>query len=244
MALHLTRVGLTDVEFPTLEAYPFSLPVFASRPAIELTSPLTFFVGENGSGKTTFLEAIARRCGIHIWRYSEGARVAPNQYEKALAQFLEVRWSAGSVPGGFFSSTSHRDFSLLLDEWASSDPGQLEYFGGRSLVTQSHGQSVMSLFKSNYVRRGLFFSDEPETALSPVRQLELARLLTREAGEGRAQFLIATHSPILLACPGADIFSFDGGALHRVAYEETEHYRVFRAFMADPAGVLADSDSY
>jgi predicted ATPase len=241
MALHLTRIWFADVEFPTREVYPFCLPVFTSQATIEIRSPLTFFVGENGSGKTTFLEAIAGKCNIHIWRYSEGARFAPNKYEKALAQFLDVEWREGPVPGGFYSSTSHRDFSLLLDEWAALDPGQLDYFGGRSLMTQSHGQSVMSLFRSNYTRQGLFFADEPETALSPVRQLELARLLTRCVGEGRAQFLIATHSPILLACPGADILSFDGGAIHPVTYEETEHYRVFRAFMADPAGALSDS---
>lgn len=238
--MHLESVRVLRELFPASDVFPFSLPVFEGEPTLAFPAPITFFVGENGSGKTTLLEGIARRCNIHIWRYSEGARFKPNQYEKALAQFVALRWADGPVPGGFFSSVSHTDFTLLLDEWAASDPGQLDYFGGRSLVTQSHGQSVMSFLKANYVRRGLFFSDEPETALSPVRQVELAKLLLKCAVEGRAQFIIATHSPILLACPGAVIYSFDGGAIHRVAYEETEHYRVFKSFMENPAGALGE----
>jgi len=237
--MHLSAIELNSAAYPTREFYPFSLPIFHNSPAIDFTSPLTFFVGENGSGKTTLLEAISRRASIHIWRYTEGARFAPNQYEKALAQFLRLTWSDGEVPGAFFSSQSHRDFSLLLDEWATSDAAQLDYFGGKSLVTQSHGQSVMSLFRGLYKRRGLYFSDEPETALSPARQLELARLLVETAEKGHAQFIIATHSPILLACPGAEIISFDGPTMRKIAYEETEHYRVYKRFMEDPAGSLS-----
>ena len=98
-------------------------------------------------------------------------------------------------------------------------------------MTQSHGQSIMSFFRSRYRLKGLYLLDEPETALSPRTQLQMVTLLTEMAGAGHAQFIIASHSPILLACPGAKIFSFDYERITPVLYEETDHYRVFRDFM-------------
>ena len=106
-------------------------------------------------------------------------------------------------PGSFFGSSVFQDFARILDDWASTDPGQLAYFGGKSLLTQSHGQSIMSFFKARYAIKGLYLLDEPETALSPRTQIELLDLLTTMSAAGHAQFIIATHSPILLSCPGA-----------------------------------------
>jgi predicted ATPase len=113
------------------------------------------------------------------------------------------------VPGSFFGSEIFNDFRRTLDGWASSDPGQLKYFGGKSLITQSHGRSIMSYFRFCYSRRGIYFLDEPETALSPQSQLDLIDILRENGRAGHAQFIIATHSPILLAYEDAKIYSFD-----------------------------------
>jgi len=111
---------------------------------------VTFFVGENGTGKTTLLKAIARKCNIKIWQSTQRTRFQKSPYEEMLHTALDVEWVNGKVPGSFFSSEIFQNFSEILDEWASTDPGLLEYFGGRSLMKLSHGQSLMSFFKSRY----------------------------------------------------------------------------------------------
>jgi len=195
---------------------------------------VTFFIGENGSGKSTLLEAIARRCNIHIWSGVEYTRVNPNPYEQALFLYLEVEWTNGILPGSFFSSQIFRNFAQLVEIWEADNPGQIDCFGGKSLLTQSHGQSLMSYFKSRYKIKGLYLMDEPETALSPKSQLQLLHLLQEMSRLGHAQFIIATHSPILLACPGAVIYSFDHTPLKEIQYEETDHYRIYKTFMENP----------
>ena len=107
-------------------------------------------MGENGTGKSTLLEAVASRCGIHIWCDPELTRFERNPYEKQLPEHISVTWCNGSVPGSFFGSDIFRSFARLVDEWASADPGQLKYLGGKSLLSQSHGQSLMSFFRSRY----------------------------------------------------------------------------------------------
>lgn len=237
--MHLSGVTLHPERYPDREAYPFRIPVLRETRELALAAPVTFFAGGNGSGKSTLLEAIARRSGIHLWRDESRPRETHNPWEGRLADYLEVAWTAGRVPGSFFGAETFRTFAELLDEWAAGDPGQLAYFGGDSLLAQSHGQGLMAFFRSQYRLRGLFLLDEPEAALSPRTQVELCALLAREAARGEAQFVVATHSPILLACPGAVIYGFDAPPLRRLRYEETEHYRVYREFLADPAGCLA-----
>jgi len=236
--VHLTSVTLHAEGFPVRNRYPFSLPQLLGLGTLVFDSPLTFFVGENGTGKSTLLEAIARRCGIHIWRDESGLRVDYNRHENRLADHLEAAWSAGRVPGSFFGADIFRNFARLLEAWAAGDPGQLEYFGGRSLLTLSHGQSLLAFFSSRYRIRGLHLLDEPETALSPRSQFELLRLLARESAAGHAQFIVATHSPILLACPGAAVWSFDAAPPSRMPYQETETFRLYRSFFEDPAAAL------
>jgi len=232
--MHLQSVTLHPDRYPTDEHYPFNLPLFRCPATYEFTTPVTFFVGENGSGKSTLVTALARKCGIHMWRDADRRRFEVNPWEQRLHHHISVKWEAGPVPGSYFGSDTFRHFAMVLDEWAASDPGQLKYFGGASLMTQSHGQSLMSFFRARYQIRGLYLLDEPETALSPRSQLDLLALLVEMGRRGHAQFIIATHSPILMACPGATILSFDSVPAGEIAYEDTEHYRIYRDFMMDP----------
>ena len=231
--MHLKSVTFHPQEFPTVEKYPFNLSIFHRTDGIRFDTPVSIFVGENGTGKSTLLEALSHRCGVHIWRNDERIRFENNPYERLFWEYISVEWVNGRVPGSFFGSSVFNDFTQFLEEWAAADPGQLNYFGGRSLITQSHGQSIMSFFKARYQIKGLYFMDEPETALSPKSQLELLDVLTRMGERGHAQFIIATHSPIILACPGATIYSFDRIPIRTVRYEETEHYKIYKKFIEE-----------
>jgi len=229
--MHLSKITLLPEEYPTDRYYPFNLAIFHDTNSLEFSTPVTFFVGENGTGKSTLLEAITHAGEIHIWRNPNGMRFERNPYEKAMRYFVKLTWVNGRVPGSYFSSDTYRYFSHVVDEWAVSEASQLNYFGGKSLVTQSHGQSLMAYFRSRYKIRGLYMLDEPETALSPRSQLELLQLLQEMSMAGHAQFIIASHSPILLACPGATIYSFDHSPIQPIQYEETDYYKIYRDFM-------------
>ncbi len=231
--MHLKSVTFHPDKYPIRDRYPFNLPIFHHAQTINFTTPVTLFVGENGSGKSTLLEALAHLCGIYIWRDTERRRYQYNPYEDTLHQYLTIEWVNGSVPGAFFGSDIFKHFAQLLDEWAANDPGQLDYFGGKSLMAQSHGQSLMSFFKSRFQRKGIYLLDEPETALSPKTQIELLKFLSATGKTGNAQFIIVTHSPLLLASPGAVIYNFDGDQIKQIAYEDTMHYQVYKSFLED-----------
>jgi len=231
--MHLRSVRLFPKRYPTRKHYPFNLPVFQRTERLFFRAPVTFFVGENGTGKSTLLEALSVACGIHIWGEISATRFEKNPFEGMLSRFIEVEWTDGAVPGSFFASNRARDFARYLEEWAVKDAGVLEYFGGKSLITQSHGQSLMSFFKARYRIKGLYLLDEPETALSPKSQLELLKLLDAMGRAGHAQFIVASHSPILMACPEACLYSFDEVPVREIDYEETEHYRIYKGFMED-----------
>ncbi|MFC1867570.1 AAA family ATPase [Thermodesulfobacteriota bacterium] len=236
--MHLKKVTLLPEKFPCKEYYPFNLNLFQKTGDIQFCSPVTFFIGENGTGKSTLIEAIALKCGIHIWCDPIKTRLEINPYEEELYRYLTVEWIDGAVPGSFFGSDIFREFAQYLDEWAAADPRILKYFGGKSLITQSHGQSLMSLFRVRYQIKGLYLMDEPETALSPKSQIELLKVIKDMGQAGQAQFIIATHSPILLACPGADIYSFDDTTLKMVDYEDTDYYVIYKDFMENRENYL------
>jgi predicted ATPase len=230
--LHLKNATLHPEKYPSSDSYPFNLSVFQNLRGIEFGNPVTLFVGENGTGKSTFLEAITKKCGIHIWKDTGRSRASHSPYEGKLFNYLSIDWANGPVPGTFFGASIFQHFASMLDEWAAADPGQFYYFGGKSLLTQSHGQSLMSFFRNRCSIKGLYFLDEPETALSPNTQLELLDILTK-TGSDNAQFIIATHSPILLAYPDAVIYSFEDSTVKQVNYEDTSHYKIYKSFMED-----------
>jgi predicted ATPase len=228
--MFLKKVTIDQGRFPTKEAYPFNLAIFRQSTSVEFNTPVTIFSGENGTGKSTLLSALCRKCNIYIWEGTSRPRYDNNPYEKMLDKALDIEWSDGSVPGSFFSPELFRHFSQLVDEWASSSPGLLDYFGGRSLMTLSHGQSCLSYFKSRFKIKGIHFLDEPEAALSPTSQLEFVRVISDMSDAGIAQFIISTHSPILMSCGQATIYSFDNNSIDKISYRETPHYRVYKKF--------------
>lgn len=231
--MHLKDVIFHSRQYPTSDFYPFNLPLFRETERLAFDSPVTLLVGENGTGKSTLLEGLAGACHIHIWRGTTTRRPEPNPYEDQFYKYVSVGWTNGLVPGSFFGSKIFQHFAELLDEWAAADKGQLDYFGGKSLTAQSHGQSLMSFFRSRYRIKGLYLLDEPETALSPRSQIELLNMVRAMSLAGHAQFIMATHSPILLACPEAIIYSFDQMPIRQMEYEQTDHYRLYKDFMLD-----------
>lgn len=237
--MHINKISLHPEKYPERKRYPFNLEIFQAPVEIDFKQPVTFFVGENGSGKSTLLKAICKKCGIFIWENNTGTRYQNNPYEESLFEFMDVKWEKEPVPGAYFSSQIFQDFARYLDEWARADPGMLHYFGGNSLLTQSHGQSLITFFQSRYAIRGLYFMDEPETALSPKSQLKLLKILKETSDTGKAQFIINSHSPILLAYPDAVIYNFDTIPINTIGYKDTEYYKIYKDFMNNSAKYLA-----
>ncbi len=236
--MYLIKVRINSEDYPTRRCYPFNIPVLENTSELTFKRPIAFFVGENGSGKSTLLEAITRKCSIHIWDKPKRHLAHENPYETRLADYLTVTWANGRVPGSLFRAETFREFADFLDDVALCDPGRLKYHGGRILNMLSHGEGILSYFSGRYRIRGLYILDEPETALSPSSQIQFLKLLQRLEAEGHAQFIMATHSPILLAYPGAQIFCFDSPCIEEVNYEDTTHYKLYKRFFTDRKAFL------
>jgi predicted ATPase len=236
--MYITKVEINADSFPTQGFYPFDVPAIRETPELSFQRPIVFFVGENGSGKSTLLDAITRECGIHVWDKPRRHLAHHNPYETKLANYVTVTWANGRVSGSLFRAETFHDLADFLDDVALCDPGQLEYHGGCMLNTLSHGEGILSYFRGRYRIKGLYFLDEPEAALSPASQIKFLNLLQQLGAKGQAQFVIATHSPILLACPGAQIFSFDGPCVQEVSYQETAHYQIYKQFFMDQTACL------
>jgi len=231
--VHLVKVKIDGKSYPTRRCYPFNIPVLGETSELAFTRPIAFFVGENGSGKSTLLEAITKKCAIHIWDKPKRHLAHYNPYEAHLADYVTVTWANGKVAGSLFRAETFRDFADFLDDVALCDPGRLKYHGGHLLNTLSHGEAILSYLGGRYHVKGLYLLDEPEAALSPASQVRFLKLLQRLEAAGHAQFIIATHSPILLAYPGAQIFGFDSSRIEQLAYEDTTHYRLYKQFFTD-----------
>ncbi len=209
--------------------FPFTIPAI-EKLKIRFRKPITFFVGENGSGKSTLLEALAERCGFDTMGGHKYHRFSSEDYS-LLGQHLYIERNPHLRidQGFFFRAESFFNLSSYIDTH-----GNPNYWGGRELLKQSHGESFLAAFNHRF-REGLFLLDEPEAALSPQRQLTLLSILNGLEVEGKSQLIIATHSPILLAYPGAEIFLLDESGINPIAYEETENYRITKSFLDNPA---------
>ena len=217
-----------DPESVDRTRYPFSIRAFADGIDIELTTDVTFFVGENGSGKSTLLEAIATRCGFNPEGGSRDHRFSVESTVSELGRALSLSWLPKVSDGFFMRAESFYNFATYIEQVSD-----LRAYGGVSLHEQSHGESFLALFVNRF-EQGLYILDEPEAALSPQRQLSFLRLIHQLETSGHAQFLVSTHSPILLAYPGAVLLSLDRAGITRVQYTDTEHYRLTKDFLACP----------
>lgn len=234
--MYLRSIYAVPERLPAEDRFPYSLP-FVRRLDLDLDRPLTFFVGENGSGKSTLLEALADLCGFHV-AGGGNADVVQAQHESGseLARALRPRFRHRPRDGFFFRAETLVNFATLLEQ-REKDPDFLGdpymRYGGKTLHHRSHGEAFLDVFQHR-IREGLFLIDEPEAALSPQRQLTLLYLLRDRVDRGRTQFIVATHSPILLTFPGAAIVDFDDGALRRIALHETRHYQITRGILESP----------
>jgi predicted ATPase len=224
----LTRIGLHD-DRVVPDVFPFSLPILRRGLDLELKTPVTFFVGENGSGKSTVLEALAWSAGFASRGGNRDNSYSADDDAQQLGRALCLSWRQ-KVAGGFFMrAETFFNFASYLEGVGST----FRAYGGVPLNQQSHGEAFLAVFRHRF-EDGLYLLDEPEAALSPQRQLAFLAILHELTRAGVAQFIIATHSPILLAFPGSLILSFDGETPTPVAYRETEHYQITRDFLEAP----------
>ena len=215
------------------DSYLRSIPAISGVDRITFTHPVTFFVGENGSGKSTLLEAIAIVCGFNpeggTKNYSFSTYDSHSELCDAIWLIRGVRRAGW---GYFLRAESFYNVATKEEEYSRGPGGKPQHFHQKS-----HGESFLALVQSSFKPDGLYFLDEPEAALSPQRQLTLLMEIDRCVKE-RSQFIIVTHSPILLGMPGAKILSFDDGTVHPCTYEETDSYQVTSMFINNREQIL------
>ena len=199
---------------------------------LELSRPVTFFIGENGTGKSTLLEAIAVAAGFNAEGGSRDFSFATRRTHSELCDHITIVRTIPPKDGFFLRAESFYNTASYLDENST----MLRY-GGVSFHAQSHGEAFMSLMTNRFEGRGLYIMDEPEAALSTQRLLSLL-VLINDLVMRDSQFIIATHSPIVMAYPDADIILFSDRGMERVRYEETDHYRITKQFMEDPQRMI------
>jgi predicted ATPase len=215
--------------------FPGNLP-FVRSLNLELDRKVTYFVGENGSGKSTLLEAIAALCNLPVGGGGRNELSDFQDSQSELAPYLRASFRRKPRDGYFFRAELQAHFASLL-EARKRDPDFLgdpyARYGGRSLHTRSHGEAFLAMFAS-WMKPGIILMDEPESALSPQRQLALLVQMSRLVRERDVQLIIATHSPILLTFPEATLLSFDEGRIEPVRLEDTSHYQITRGILENP----------
>lgn len=231
----LKRVWVDDEAIEDRSAYPFFLPLFRSEGfEFDFDTPITIIVGENGTGKSTLLEGIAVLAGFDEGGGGQGYRAIDHSNAiaedgSALARYLKASWLPKIGKGWFFRAETFFSVARYLDDSGSRFA---------DFLSHSHGEGFMRFFEERCSSQGLFIFDEPESALSPARQFEFLKLLQNFTAQGTLQAIIATHSPILMAMPGAKLWQIDRGGLQQVKLEDIAHYRLLREFILDPHGTI------
>jgi predicted ATPase len=241
-APYLRRIWLDPARVPDRKAYPFCLPFLQDDFALGFDAAITIIVGENGTGKSTLLEGIAVLAGYDEAGGGKGYRAVDHSdaLEKMggeLSKALRASWLPKITNGWFFRAESFFSVARYLDE---ANRPMLGVPGGTQpdFLSHSHGEGFLRFFEERCQRQGIFIFDEPESALSPSRQIEFLKLLRRMEESTICQVVMATHSPMLMAYPNARLLRLTKYGLEPVTVEETDHYKTMREFCADPAGFV------
>ncbi len=230
---YISRVSLLRDKVESFDRYPFCLPAVRSFEWIDLHPKVTFIVGENGSGKSTLLEAIAVALGFNAEGGTKNFRFGTRNSHSELHEHLRIAKGIKRPHDGFFL----RAESFFNVATEIENLGVTDSYGGRSLHEQSHGEAFLALMMERFGGQGVYILDEPEAALSPQRQLAvLSRIHDLVLDD--SQFIIATHSPILMAYPDACIYLCGADGISQVSYEDTEHFQVTRDFLDNPERML------
>ena len=240
-APYLKRLWLDPTRIADRKAYPFCLPFLHDDFELSLDRSITIIVGENGTGKSTLLEGIAVLAGYDEAGGGKGYR--PVDHSKALEKMggelskaLRASWLPKITSGWFFRAESFFSVARYLDEAALDEDGRR--IGGPDFLSHSHGEGFLRFFEERCQRQGIFIFDEPESALSPARQIEFLKLMRRMEQSTICQIVMATHSPVLMAYPGARLLRLSKYGLEPVTVKDTDHYKVMREFCEDPRGFV------
>ena len=235
---HVRSVRLEREAIESFESYPFSIPAVRALDELALDAKVTFLVGDNGTGKSTLVEAIAVAAGFNAEGGGQNFAFASRRSESELHRHLRLVRNPSRPKDGFFLRAESL-FNMATEiERLDAEPlggsRLIDSYGGLSLHEQSHGESFLALACNRFRGDGFYILDEPEAALSPNRQLAMLALMHDLVERRTSQFLVATHSPILMAYPGATIYHLDAKAgIRRIAYEETDHYRITKDFLSN-----------
>ena len=237
----LLRMELLWGRVENRTAYPFDLPSIRNLHQLEFHSKVTFFVGENGSGKSTIIEALAVAWGFNPEGGTKNFNFGTRESHSELSRFLRLVKSTKRARDGFFlRAESYFNVATNIEQMdAEPGPGPpiINSYGNKSLHQQSHGESFFALIENRFGGNGLYILDEPEAALSPSRQLSML-VKMRDLIEKNSQFIIATHSPILMAYPDAWIYQVSSRGIERIEYKDTEHYQITKAFLNRPQDMI------
>ncbi len=221
------------------KSFPYNLPIFKNGLEIKFKKPITFIVGDNGTGKSTLLESIAYKMGFNVLGGNKNHNFDSKVNDNVkLADNMKLIYSCKTSNGFFFRAESFFNFSEYLEDMAiENGKGMFNAYGGKSLMKQSHGESFLSLFQNKF-RDGIFILDEPEAALSPERQLSLIAIISDLCQTGKCQFIIATHSPFLITLPNSQIYEINGEKLEQKQYCDTKQFNLYKDFLNAPERYL------
>ena len=240
---YLKKLTVLREEIEDSDIYPFNIPALKNCDTLDFNSEVTFFVGENGTGKSTLIEAIAVALGFNPEGGSKNFNFETHDSHSSLYKHIRLSKSYIKPKDSFFLRAESyfnvaSNIEALDNEWAPAPP-IIDSYGGVSLHEQSHGESFLALMLNRFGGKGIYILDEPESAISPMRQLAVLSRM-KQLVDDSFQFIVATHSPILLAYPGAEIYQLSESGVNKVCYQDTEHYQVTKLFLDNPERMLSE----